>query len=182
MIKICRFYLGLALALKKDGPGARAKEAIMYLLEAFETLMTERTKQAMSPETDIIVIFCRFYLGLALALKKDGPGARAKEAIMYLLEAFETLMTERTKQAMSPETDRYHTKPLNNIKCRLFVICCNILSHTYTGIALDTRLLAQPYSPSQIELSSPAIQNSCRGLIRGLMQGPIFSCPVLPRS
>ena len=46
-------------------------------------------------------------MGLALALKKDGPGVRAKEAVMYLLEAFETLMTERTKQAMSPEPDRY---------------------------------------------------------------------------
>ena len=104
MIIIYRFYLGLALALKKDGPGARAKEAIIYLLEAFEALMAERTKQAMSPETDIMVKFCRFYLGLALALKKDGPGARAKEANMYLLEAFETLMAERTKQAMFRET------------------------------------------------------------------------------
>ena len=52
------------------------------------------------------------------------------------------------------------------------------LSHAYTSIALDTRLLAQPYQPIQVELSSPAIQNSCRGLIRG----PIFSCPALPRS
>ena len=118
--------MGLALALKKDGPEARAKEAIMYLLEAFETLMAERTKQAMSPETDIMVIFCRFYLGLALALKKDGPGARAKEAIMYLLEAFETLMAERTKQAMSPETDRYHTLTLKHQLLQMsymFVIC-----------------------------------------------------------
>ena len=46
-----------------------------------------------------------------------------------------------------------------------------LLSYTYTSIALDTRLLAQPYRPSQIELSSPAIQNSCRGLIRGLIPG-----------
>ena len=57
-----------------------------------------------------------------------------------------------------------------------FIIWC--LSNTYTSIALDTRLLAQPYCPSQIELSSPAIRNSFRGLIRG----PIFSCPALPRS
>ena len=56
------------------------------------------------------------------------------------------------------------------------------LSYTYTSIALDTRLLTQPYQTSQIELSSPAIQNSCRGLIRGLIQGPIFSCSALPRS
>jgi hypothetical protein len=53
-----------------------------------------------------IIIFCRFYLGLALALKKDGPGARVKEGVLYLLEAFETLMTERTKQAMSHEPER----------------------------------------------------------------------------
>ena len=58
----------------------------------------------------------------------------------------------------------------------------NCLSHTYTSIALDTRLLAQPYQPIQVELSSPANQNSCRGLIRGLIPGLIFSCPALPRS
>ncbi|XP_052768743.1 uncharacterized protein LOC128208997 [Mya arenaria] len=49
----------------------------------------------------------RFYLGLALALKKEGPGARVKEAVTYLLEAFETLMTDRTKQAMSPTPESY---------------------------------------------------------------------------
>ena len=63
-----------------------------------------------------------------------------------------------------------------------FTFCVNFsgdnISHTYTSIALDTRLFAQPYQPIQVELSSPAIQNSCRGLI----WGPIFSCPALPRS
>ena len=54
------------------------------------------------------------------------------------------------------------------------------LSHTYTSIALDTRLLAQAYQPSQIELSSSGIQKSSRGLIRGLIPGLIFSCPDLP--
>ena len=67
MVICCRFYLGLALALKKDGPGARAKEAIMYLLEAFESLMTERIKQAMSPETDIMVIF--YFVGFTWVLR-----------------------------------------------------------------------------------------------------------------
>ena len=57
-----------------------------------------------------------------------------------------------------------------------------LLSYTYTSIALDTRLLAQPYRPSQIELSSPVIQNSCRGLIGGLIAGLIFFCPALPSS
>ena len=47
-----------------------------------------------------------------------------------------------------------------------------ILSYTYTCIALDTRILAQAYRPSQIELSSPGIQKSSRGLIRGLIPGP----------
>ena len=62
----------------------------------------------------------------------------------------------------------------------LVYVCAHVLllSYTYTSIALDTRLLAQPYRPSQIELSSPAIQNLCRGLIRG----SIFSCPALPSS
>ena len=45
------------------------------------------------------------------------------------------------------------------------------LSYTYTSIALDTTLLAQAYQPSQIELSSPGIQKSCRGLIPGLIPG-----------
>ena len=56
------------------------------------------------------------------------------------------------------------------------------LSYTYTSIALDTRLLAHTYQPSQIELSSPGIQKSCRGLIRGLIPGLIFFCPALPSS
>ena len=56
------------------------------------------------------------------------------------------------------------------------------LSYTYTSIALDTRLLAQAYRPSQIELSSSGIQKSCRGLIRGLIPGLIFFCPALPSS
>ena len=56
------------------------------------------------------------------------------------------------------------------------------LSYTYTSIALDTRLLAQAYRPGQIELSSPGIQKSSRGLIRGLIPGLIFFCPALPSS
>ena len=56
------------------------------------------------------------------------------------------------------------------------------LSYTYTSIALDARLLAQAYLPSQIELSSPGIQKSCRGLIPGLIPGLIFFCPALPSS
>ena len=54
------------------------------------------------------------------------------------------------------------------------------LSYTYTSNGLDTRLLEQPYRPSQTELFSPAIQNLCRGLIRGLIRGAIFSCRPSP--
>lgn len=50
--------------------------------------------------------FHRFYLGLALALQKNGPGARAKETISYLLEAMETLLTQHTKTAMTPDDPR----------------------------------------------------------------------------
>ena len=53
------------------------------------------------------------------------------------------------------------------------------LSYTYTSIALDTRLLARAYWSSQIELSSPGIQKSRGGLIRGAdTRADIFlSCP-----
>ncbi|XP_011449083.3 uncharacterized protein [Magallana gigas] len=50
--------------------------------------------------------FSRFYLGLALALQKNGPGPRAKETISYLLEAMETLLTLQTKSAMTPDDPR----------------------------------------------------------------------------
>lgn len=53
-----------------------------------------------------VVFFHRFYLGLALALQKNGPGARAKETISYLLEAMETLLTQHTKTAMTPDDPR----------------------------------------------------------------------------
>ena len=52
-----------------------------------------------------------------------------------------------------------------------------IIYLTYTSIALDTRLLAKPYRPSQIELSSPAIQKSCRGLIPADTGANIFVPP-----
>ncbi|XP_056020814.1 uncharacterized protein LOC125651820 isoform X2 [Ostrea edulis] len=50
--------------------------------------------------------FAKFYLGLALALQKNGPGARAKETITYLLEAMETLLTEQTNAAMTSDDPR----------------------------------------------------------------------------
>ena len=50
------------------------------------------------------------------------------------------------------------------------------LSYNYISIGHDTRLLGQPYRPSKIELFSPAIQESCRGVIRG----QIFSLPPSP--
>lgn len=54
----------------------------------------------------MIFFIHRFYLGLALALQKNGPGPRAKETISYLLEAMETLLTLHTKSAMTPDDPR----------------------------------------------------------------------------
>ncbi|XP_041354400.1 uncharacterized protein LOC121372183 [Gigantopelta aegis] len=48
--QLSRFYLGLALAMQKDGPGKRSVEAIGYLLEAMEALLTENSKQAQNPD------------------------------------------------------------------------------------------------------------------------------------
>ncbi|XP_067681719.1 uncharacterized protein [Haliotis asinina] len=53
--QLARIYLGLALALQKGGPGSRAKEAITYLQEAMETLLTENSKFAMSYEEYIVL-------------------------------------------------------------------------------------------------------------------------------
>ena len=66
----------------------------------------------------------------------------------------------------------------NNVRLIACLVLAMLLSYTYTSIALDTRLLTQVYRPSQIELSSPGIQKSSRGLIQGL----IFFCPALPSS
>lgn len=51
-----RSYLGLALALQKDGPGSRSTETIGYLLEAMESLLTENTKAALTVDTGYIFV------------------------------------------------------------------------------------------------------------------------------
>ena len=80
------------------------------------------TQWCLITHGDVKIFFCtiiyRFYLGLALALQKEGPGARVKEAVSYLLEAMETLLTENTKNAMTDKDPRYfifhlHTVTLN---------------------------------------------------------------------
>ena len=76
--------------------------------------------------------------------------------------------------------DLYNSE--DSLESSFGITCDRSLSYTYTSIALDTRLLAQAYRPSQIELSSPGIQKSSRGLIRGLIPGLIFFCPALPIS
>ncbi|XP_048244538.1 uncharacterized protein LOC124123872 isoform X1 [Haliotis rufescens] len=53
--QLAKIYLGLALALQKGGPGSRAKEAITYLQEAVETLLTENSKFALSDEENIVL-------------------------------------------------------------------------------------------------------------------------------
>jgi hypothetical protein len=52
---------------------------------------------------------------LALALQKEGPGARVKEAVSYLLEAMETLLTENTKNAMTDKDPRYFIFHLHTV-------------------------------------------------------------------
>jgi hypothetical protein len=55
------------------------------------------TQWCLITHGDVKIFFCtiiyRFYLGLALALQKEGPGARVKEAVSYLLEAKTTVPT-----------------------------------------------------------------------------------------
>ncbi|ESO87738.1 hypothetical protein LOTGIDRAFT_234972 [Lottia gigantea] len=52
--QMARFYLGLALALQHGGPGSRSNEAISYLSEAMETLLTENSKLAMTDDEPIL--------------------------------------------------------------------------------------------------------------------------------
>jgi hypothetical protein len=49
----CRIYLGLALSLQKEGPGARLKECVSYLLEGMEVLLTDLSKQAATPQENM---------------------------------------------------------------------------------------------------------------------------------
>ncbi|KAL5007933.1 hypothetical protein ScPMuIL_013514 [Solemya velum] len=44
--ELSRYYLGLALALQKNGPGGRSKEAIGYLLKVMEILLTKNSVEA----------------------------------------------------------------------------------------------------------------------------------------
>ncbi|CAC5388775.1 unnamed protein product [Mytilus coruscus] len=80
----------------------------------------------------------RFYLGLALALQKEGPGARVKEAVSYLLEAMETLLTQNTKFAMTDRDPREITPELHSDN---LVRSNNV--HLLRGIVQLGRLLIQ---------------------------------------
>ena len=51
----CRVYLGLALSLQKDGPKERLKECVAYFLEGMEVLLTDLSKQAATPEENMLV-------------------------------------------------------------------------------------------------------------------------------
>ncbi|XP_074656502.1 uncharacterized protein LOC141909757 [Tubulanus polymorphus] len=53
-----RFYLGLTLALKKNGPGERKNEAIAYLVTAMETLLAKNTETAMKVDISSSVQSC----------------------------------------------------------------------------------------------------------------------------
>ena len=49
---LCRFYLGLALCQQKDGPGKRKEEAIKYLSEGVEHLLTQMTAHSDNANID----------------------------------------------------------------------------------------------------------------------------------
>ena len=51
--------MGLALALQKDGPGPRTKEAVSYLLEGMEMLLQKNSEEALNPQATecVLVIF-----------------------------------------------------------------------------------------------------------------------------
>ena len=51
----CSSYLGLALALQKNGAGDRTKEAIVYLLEGMESLLQHAVKAALEHGEPVFV-------------------------------------------------------------------------------------------------------------------------------
>ena len=56
---------------------------------------------------------------MALALKKDGPGLRAKECMAYLFEGFEAFLMQRSDAALSGE--RYLKIELNRFHAYIFI-------------------------------------------------------------
>ena len=57
--------MGLALCLQKDGPGARAKEAMGYLLEAMEALLQQNVAASLDPEpTECVFVHVELSLDL----------------------------------------------------------------------------------------------------------------------
>ncbi|XP_025103726.1 uncharacterized protein LOC112569887 isoform X2 [Pomacea canaliculata] len=51
--QLARIYLGLALSLQKGGPGDRIQECVCYLQEGMETLLTDLTKKAATPQENL---------------------------------------------------------------------------------------------------------------------------------
>ncbi|KAK3595487.1 hypothetical protein CHS0354_021583 [Potamilus streckersoni] len=98
----------------------------------------------------------RYYLGLALALKRDGPGARSKEAIGYLLEALETLLQEKSKEAVSFDDPSLIKKVL---RAENLMQTTNV--HLLRGIIQLGKLLSQ--NPDLKEAMSPqdVFHNAC---------------------
>ena len=43
------------MSLQKDGPKERLKECVTYLLEGMEVLLTDLSKQAATPEENMLV-------------------------------------------------------------------------------------------------------------------------------
>lgn len=54
---VARFYLGLALMSKKDGPGSRNKEALGYLHDGLEQMLLKRLEEA-SAKGNFSLVHC----------------------------------------------------------------------------------------------------------------------------
>jgi len=55
----------------------------------------------------VCITCCSYYLGLALALQKNGAGDRLKEAIVYLLAGMESLLQHDVELAMQHGEPQY---------------------------------------------------------------------------
>jgi len=55
----------------------------------------------------VCITCCSYYLGLALALQKNGAGDRVKEAIVYLLAGMESLLQHDVELAMQHGEPQY---------------------------------------------------------------------------
>lgn len=63
-----RFYLGVALVLKKGGPGNRSKDSLAYLLKGLELLLRSGTEEVLKPETTRLLVICTVLFSTVLLI------------------------------------------------------------------------------------------------------------------